>query len=607
MLRIIIFLTFIATLLPSATATTYSNITLDNATNNMGNPILGTNLSSVIYYSSEYVFVDAFKMANEWIPQDINGMQTSEFDQLDLDENGWVKSLPDSGDPDVDYRFVATVMLWDIGTHFPQGDYTILYDGEGTLDVSFAGERVSYDLFLLAKQREQLPSNSYLISPDGDYVTYLFPAKKQDTVATPGRMVVATPPENNGIFMRITETDPNDTGEYIRNIRAIMPDFEDVYETEPFHPDFLDMLAPYQVIRFMDWMRTNETTQQAWENRAHDTDYTYGTHKGTPVETMVDLANRLEVDPWFTLPHEATDAYMAEFAGIIKTTLNDNLDVYIEYSNEVWNGGFPQGDWVQAQAIVQWDDDGYSDYSKRMNWYGMRSAEMCDIWQTEWGIDNDRLHCVVGGQATVSWYMETHILPCPLWADAPCSDHGLSDIAIAPYIGNYIAAPENEAAITAWLDESDGGFDSLFTELLVGGVLTGTTAPDGAVAAAIANVEDYMVVSQSSGLPLVAYEGGQHLVGYGGVQNNPLIADFLSEANRQPRMEEAYTAYLEGWQTASLGGLLVHFSSSGRYTQHGSWGAMEYLDEGVTPKYSALMTYRNTALDRQIFLPVVNR
>jgi hypothetical protein len=32
---------------------------------------------------------------------------------------------------------------------------------------------------------------------------------------------------------------------------------------------------------------------------------------------------------------------------------------------------------------------------------------------------------------------------------------------------------------------------------------------------------------------------------------------------------------------------------------------MEYMDEGTTPKYNALVAYRNSALDQRIYLPIV--
>ncbi len=59
---------------------------------------------------------------------------------------------------------------------------------------------------------------------------------------------------------------------------------------------------------------------------------------GMPVEVMVKLANKLNVDPWFCLPHLCTDDYVTQFATYVRDHLNSNLVAYYELSNEVWNG-----------------------------------------------------------------------------------------------------------------------------------------------------------------------------------------------------------------------------------------------------------------------------
>ena len=66
-----------------------------------------------------------------------------------------------------------------------------------------------------------------------------------------------------------------------------------------------------------------------------------------PVEIMVMIANKLNVDPWFTIPHCANDLhgstsvadpFTRQFAQYVHDNLNSNLKAYVEYSNETWNG-----------------------------------------------------------------------------------------------------------------------------------------------------------------------------------------------------------------------------------------------------------------------------
>ena len=53
---------------------------------------LGTNLSSINYYSSQSPFLNEFKSSKSWI---VPGQQAGNPQQnLDTDESGWIKSLP---------------------------------------------------------------------------------------------------------------------------------------------------------------------------------------------------------------------------------------------------------------------------------------------------------------------------------------------------------------------------------------------------------------------------------------------------------------------------------------------------------------------------------
>src|SRR5262245_13768513 len=74
-----------------------------SATPNASSP-LGTNTDFFRWFSGEWVFQDAFKQSRPWLTQCITGQQpdctvgnafdTGEEGLLDLDANGWVRSLP---------------------------------------------------------------------------------------------------------------------------------------------------------------------------------------------------------------------------------------------------------------------------------------------------------------------------------------------------------------------------------------------------------------------------------------------------------------------------------------------------------------------------------
>ena len=50
-------------------------------------------------------------------------------------------------------------------------------------------------------------------------------------------------------------------------------------------------------------MATNDSEQSAWKDRPKVSDARWS-GKGVPLEIMVELANRLKTEPWFTLPHK---------------------------------------------------------------------------------------------------------------------------------------------------------------------------------------------------------------------------------------------------------------------------------------------------------------
>jgi len=540
---------------------------------------VGTNLNAINDWSSELSFIDAFKTSRPWITQCETGEQadcsadkawnTGEADQLDLDEHGWIRSLPDPTDTET-YWFVGTLLFTSLNGHYPAGQYIVLYDGEGT---------IKYD----------------------------FSAQKNHKASRPGRDVINVTPNDDPIYIKITATDPNQNGNYIRNIRVILPNHESMYQqNKVFYPNFLEQIKHFKVLRFMNWMQTNGSTEEKWQQRTTISDARWsGDGKTAPLEVMVNLSNLNNSDPWFTMPHKADDEYIQKFASLVKTNLSPNLKVYVEYSNEIWNSMFEQSSWLEEQASKEWDQ-AYPDvdpYTKRLNWFGKRTAQICDIWKQVWAENSERVICVMATQASNEWSI-TEILNCSLWKqEAPCYRHGINAVAIAPYFGYYIGLPEHEQAVTAWTKETDGGLNKLFQELQHGGILNHETS-GGALQDAANNIEDTANVINKMGLDLIAYEGGQHLVGVGEVVNNELITQLFINANRDPRMGAVYTEYFNIWK-AKGGKLFVNYTNCRRASKWGSWGTLEYMDQVTTPKYEALLKFigKNTKSTKSIFKP----
>lgn len=108
---------------------------------------LGTNLGGIADWSTQRPFTNLFKQSRPWLTQcdnsrdsDCNGRwETNENAKLDLDADGWVKSLPAHAEPG--YSIAGTVL--DVPKSFPSGRYLLLYEGEGTLQYKLGAQKLS--------------------------------------------------------------------------------------------------------------------------------------------------------------------------------------------------------------------------------------------------------------------------------------------------------------------------------------------------------------------------------------------------------------------------------------------------------------------------------
>ncbi len=501
---------------------------------------IGTNLAKIRYWSTQLPFIDSFKSSSPWITQSNNNSNTQEDNILDLDENGWLKSLsPIRGS--AKYTKVSTILHRGTQGNYPGGKYLVLYEGEGKLNYK---HDASIDL----------------------------------TASQPGRDVINVTPTNKGILLTITETDPNNTGNYIRNIRVIPFAYKSNYQTEIFNPLFIEKIRHYHAIRFMNWQETNNSPEIQWSSRPTISDYHWST--GVPVEIMVELANILERDPWFNMPHQATDEYITKFAEYVRDNLNPGLNVYVEYSNEVWNGMFEQNSWVEKQVKKDSTFKGNS-----ANWFGKRTTEITQIWDKVFNVtgQKERVIGVMGGQGA-SVRIIKQALDYRFWSneDKTHTDYGIDAIAIAPYFGRYIAMPQNKSTVEKWT------VDQLFEELTKGGKLNNSPR-GGAVTAAYEQMQEHIALAKKENLQLLAYEGGQHLGGHGTVKDSQRIQNLFLAANRDPRMGELYKEYFTCWNQQG-GNLFMHFLDIQALNSRGNtqFGALEFLNQDGSPKHNAI-------------------
>ena len=482
------------------------------------------NLNGPADWNTELPFVDVFRFSREWISQQA-GKPWGHGPKLDLDERGWVRRLAPG-------CFAETCLCTIEGGHYPGGEYVVLYDGEGKLDFGGAAALVS---------------------------------------AEPGRVTVSVDPSKGGFFLRVRQTNPSN---HVRNLRVLMPGFEASYQSNPFHPVFLKRWQGIACLRFMDWMLTNGSRLKTWAGRPRLDDATW-TAKGVPVEVMVDLANRLNADAWFCMPHQATDDYVRGFAAAVKQRLAPGLKAYIEYSNEVWNGSFEQNHYAADKARELHLGPPERPWEGAALYYGRRSSEIFRIWEEVFGGTN-RLVRVVAWQAASGSYWTDGLL----LAQGDVARHA-DALAIAPYI--TMCVPPTSTDPKALTAPQVAGWT-------VGQVLDHLESK--ALPECLGWVAEHRKVAAKHRLQLIAYEAGQHMVGVAGGEDNEAMTKLFLAANAHPRIAGIYRRYLGAWKDAG-GGLLCYFASTGAWSKWGSWGILQHYDDDParSPKFMAAMTW----------------
>ena len=534
------------------------------------NPRLGINVGDLGKLTSSIPFTDIFKSSRGWFtsceydwaakrPIDSGctrktSLNTQEQNILELDGNGWVRSLPAPNEEPV---YTSVTSTWRLSDHFPTGRYVVLYDGEGVMKIS------------------------------GDLrMGYQRPGHIEFDLLSPKR----------NLKLQITRTDPRRNGNYIRNIRIVPKKHEKDYQRHVFNQDYIARVRPMHSLRFMPW--TNPRGNQAieWNQRAGIGEAHYTGDNGVPAERMVDLANAINASPWLSVPYKASDDYIKQYARMVKNRLRRNQKVYVEYSNEVWNSIFPVATYAARKADTLWKFPypkvaaGKRRVLLSANWYAKRSVEMCRIWKKEFGGQRNRVKCVVGTLNSVPW-VGKEILDCPLWKEANGCGRHIDAFGVGPYFGDYIARKENRATVKSWTRDADGGKSRLFQEILQGGMIA--NGPEGG---SMMRLRDQLFANKKLAdkyrLEMLAYEAGQHLIRYDPPHTvkDPAVLNLFMTAQKDPRMRQAYQQYLNTWAQGG-GGLMLHFYGIGQPEPKNFFGMLDHLHQPSTPKYQALMDY----------------
>lgn len=509
------------------------------------NPALALGLAGVNDWSTQAPFLDLMKTARPWtghLPGQWGGWGEAELRAAGaLDARGWPLRLP------AEITGLSTLVLTDLPEDAGglAGRYVLTHQGRGTLT---------------------LEGRATVLS------------------AEPGRVVFDFTPGPGAVIVTLTAIDEADP---IRAMTIVRADREAALAAgELFNPDWLALIGGVKGLRFMDWMATNDSTVATPADRPLPDDYTWARGAGVPVEVMVALANRLQADPWFTVPHLANDALVTEMAQIVARDLDPGLKAWVEYSNEVWNGQFAQARWAEEMARLRWPGS----EGAGVQFYALRAAEVMALWTA--AMPAERVVRVVATQTGVKG-LEEMILQAPrvLEEGLPAPAGAFDAYAVTGYVSGLLGADHKLGAVRDWIAQAQaaGGdmapaFDLAAQEMRNGGV---TGRPEDTLDQLLTDtLPHHAAVAARAGLRLVMYEGGTHVVGYGPAVEDGELTTFFTAFNYSPQMGAIYADLLAGWARVS-DAPFNGFVDVATPTKWGSWGALRHLGDD-NPRWRAL-------------------
>ncbi len=523
---------------------------------------LGTNLSPIASWNTARPFVNELKMAQPFREYNdgrdvgfavlhLNGVETlgprSSTTRgptiFNVDEGGYpIDGLPKGKSVVGTYFMNATAFLYGTSSD-PQGDYTVLFDGIGTL--SFTGDVIN---------KTQVNSNKYTITLKNNEPCSGASCRLQTVIK-----------------ISSSSTSPN----HVRNIRIIRNELVDSYdENQPFNQNYLDRLRNFSVLRFMDWKVTNANNETTWNTRRTPEWYTQGSSStvayiGVAPEYIYKMANIANKDVWINIPHAATDDYVQGLASMLHQNLDPGKKIYLEYSNEIWNVfGWPigaNGAYVKDKGVAM--GLAANTTLARHYYQAMRSTEIFKLFDDEFGSDTSfEVINVVGAQSVTDNAQK-------VLEGTNTNKLAENGAKINPYYPNHQA---EALAIAPYFGDPYTGTSSLETNISLLRTHLDTTT--------LGRIQDKKEVADSFGVDFLAYEGGQHLT-----QKDSSAGNGVIDAQRDSRMRTMYRDYFEQWYDEG-GGLFMNFTFTMPPSGSSPFGILEYDTQSNSdaPKFAGV-------------------
>lgn len=293
--------------------------------------------------------------------------------KLDLDSYGNIKKIPSyadlvdfgyDGDPNPSVNIYAmigrsTPLSWFFFEYRPpyhnSGIYVLKWDGDGDIDI---------------QNNNGLAPGPYpgvIISSQPNRLEIQYDCSiRYDNGTTDSRI-------RTGFYFRISRINSED---YPRNFVFCEKRYENIINNgEICYPFYLDQLIPASVCRTMHFANTNEDPEWEWDHDRHTKFW----------KKQISMANLSHRHWWCNIPSLADDNYIRQLAILTRDYLNPELKVFIEYTNEYWNGNMLGSRVSNARAdyynfIDEFPDAINPSWEASQKAFAYRSTDIFNIW-----------------------------------------------------------------------------------------------------------------------------------------------------------------------------------------------------------------------------------
>ena len=559
-----------------------------NTTQSAKPNLMGINIASPLDYEEDRLYADVIKTSRAFV----SGTNPNGTTYAPVDANGW---------PTSDFSF----NVW-AGIDKMYGTYTLTFTGQATVTANPGG-----------------------IIP----VTY----NSTNNTSTGGFVFTQTMDVGKSLSLTFTNTkltSSSATGTGVTSIQFMRPTSMGATTSYPsgtlFNTPLQSLITKFSTIRFMDYLATNWNPQVNWSDRPLPSTASFerctgGTGMnvpgglacnggygwegtGGPWEHVILIANMNNKDAWINIPVGATDAYITNLAkmfaygsdGVSPYTspqssplyppLNANLNLYIEYSNELWNSTFPQmstncqlaSDELAAgvnssgdPSYLNWDGAWNGNvYNSTNTASGSWNWTMCDRHTTERTVQISNIFRSVFGGAAMSSRIRP-VLESQL--GTPGGALGNEMQMMLNYYDNLApgSAPVSTPHPPGYYLYGAGG-SAYYFPAQTDSTLDAFFADLGSSFAS--DVQGDIPLVAAMGLKRVAYEGGPSLDKLGNAVDAVAPLSIVD-----PRMKTALINFHNIW-SANGGDLLMYLSATGDYR----WGFAQSIYDLSTQKLQAI-------------------